>query len=78
MIQYGVTFDDFWNMTIKEMNIFIRAVQEREKVKYSTTYLQASLTANFVGCIINGKEIPPIHKIFPELFDDEERIEQEK
>ena len=78
VIQYGLTFDDFWNMTIKEINIFIRAVQEREKVKYSTTYLQSSLTANFVGCVINGKEIPPIHQIFPELFKDEERIAQEK
>ena len=77
-IKYGLTFDDFWNMTIKEINIFIKAIQERERDKYSNTYLQASLTANFVGFIINGKQIPPIHSVFPELYEDEARIAQAK
>ena len=76
MLQYGVSFDDFWNMTIKEINIFLGAYQEKEKLSYSKAYLQASLVANFVGCIINGKTIPPIHQVFPELYTDE--IEQER
>lgn len=77
-IQYGMGFEEFMDMTIKEINIFIKAIQEREKQKYSNTYLQASLTANFIGCVINGKEIPPIHKVFPEFFENEEQRERDR
>lgn len=38
----------------------------------------ASLTANFIGCIINGKQIPPIHQVFPELFQNEAKEEQKR
>ena len=34
MLKYGVNLDDFWNMTIKEMNIYIKIFQEKEKDKY--------------------------------------------
>jgi hypothetical protein len=28
------------------------------------------MVANFVGFIINGKQIPPIHTVFPETYND--------
>ena len=39
MLKYGVSFDDFWNMTIKEMNIYLKVVQEKEKAKYELAYI---------------------------------------
>lgn len=65
-------------MTLKEISQFIKAIQEQEKIKRGETYLLASLTANFIGCVVNGKQIPPIHQVFPELYDNEAKIEQEK
>lgn len=77
-LQYGISVFDFWNMTLKEILEFIKAVQEREKVERQKQYLQASLTANFVGCIISGKPIPSIYKVFPEIYQQENQMEQEK
>ena len=71
MLKYGVSFDDFWNMTIKEMNISIKVFQEQEKSSYEKVYIQASLVANFVGHILNGTPIPPIHQVFPEYYIEE-------
>lgn len=42
------------------------------------TYLMASLTANFVGCVMNGKQIPPIHQVFPEVYEELAQKEQEE
>lgn len=70
----------FWDMTLKEINTFIKAIQEKEKKNRTQTYLLASLTANFVGCVMNGKQIPPIHQVFPEVYQElaeEERKAQE-
>lgn len=65
-------------MTLKELLEFIKVIQEKEKIRRQDTYLQASLTANFVGCILNGKPIPPIHQVFPEIYQDFIQKEQEE
>lgn len=75
-LQYGLTVFDFWNMTIKEINQFIKSIQQREKQNRQNIYLQASLQANFVGYILNGKQIPPIQNVFPEMY--QELIEQDQ
>lgn len=76
-LQYGLTVFDFWNMTLKEITLFIQGIQKQENMKRQDYYLQASLIANFIGFVINGKPIPPIHQVFPELYQ-EEQIKQEK
>lgn len=65
-------------MTLKELNQFIEAIQEKEKINRLNAYLQASLTANFVGCILGGKQIPPIHQVFPENYQELAQKEQEE
>lgn len=65
-------------MTLKELLEYIKAIQEKEKQKRQAQYLQASLTANFVGCVMNGKPIPPIHQVFPEIYQDLVQKEQEE
>lgn len=56
-------------MTLKEIHQFLLANQEKENLKLEHIYLQASLQANFVGFILNGKQIPPIQEIFPEIYN---------
>ena len=75
-LQYGISIFDYWNMTIKEINQFIKSIQLIEKQKIQEIYLQASLQANFVGYILNGKQIPPIQNVFPEMY--QELIEQDQ
>lgn len=65
-------------MTLKELSQYISAIQEKEKKHRADLYLQASMVANFVGFIINGKQIPPIHTVFPETYNDLAKKEQEE
>ena len=36
------------------------------------------MTAYFIGDIINGKQIPPIQQVFPELYPEEMKKQQEE
>lgn len=65
-------------MTLKEINTFIKSIQQKEKMNRTQTYLVASLTANFVGCVMNGKQIPPIHQVFPEVYEELAQKEREE
>ena len=75
-LQHGLSLFDFWNMTLKELLQYLNAVQEREKHKRQEQYLQASLTASFIGCVWGNKPIPPIHQVFPEIFEETVQSEQ--
>lgn len=60
--------------------MFLKAIKEKTNRIRQEQYLQASLNANFVGFIINGKQIPPIHEIFPEYYEEEtaQKIREEQ
>lgn len=77
-LTYGLTVFEFWEMTLKEIILFIKSIQEKEKIKKRDMYLQASLNANFIGFVINGKQIPPIYDVFPESFADFAQAEREE
>ena len=65
-------------MTLKEIHQFLIASQQKEKIELQHIYLQASLQANFVGFILNGKQIPPIQEIFPEIYQEEIELDEKK
>ena len=48
-----------------------------EKKQLSLAYLQSSQTANFIGMIMNGKNIPPIEELYPNLFIDETQSDED-
>ena len=77
-LQYGISIFDYWNMTIKEINQFIKSIQQREKQIRQNIYLQASLQANFVGYILNGEKVPPIQEVFPEIYQEEIELDRKK
>ena len=65
-------------MTLKEIHQFLIASQEKEKIELYHIYLQASLQANFVGCILNGEKVPPIQEVFPEIYQEEIELDRKK
>lgn len=75
-LQYGLTVFDYWNMTLYEINQFIKAMRQKEIQVRENMYMQAQMQANFVGYILNGKQIPPIQNVFPEMYQD--LIEQDQ
>ena len=55
-------------MTNYEIIQYLKAIQQKQKEQREAIYLEAQLTANFVGDVLNGKQIPPIQNVFPETF----------
>ena len=55
-------------MTNYEIIQYLKAIQQKQKEQREAIYLEAQLTANFVGYVLNGKQIPPIQNVFPEAF----------
>lgn len=70
--------NEFWTMTIPEVNRYIKAWGWREKRQQQfaagTLYQLPTLIA--IG-ILDGKKYPEIYEVFPSLFDKEE-IEEAK
>lgn len=62
-------------MTNYEIIQYLKAIQQKQKEQREAIYIEAQLTANFVGYVLNGKQIPPIQNVFPETF---KRAEQDK
>ena len=67
----GLSIDSFWNSTLDELFAVIDCYKRREKASIAQSYLAAKMIAQFVGISMNGKSIPEIHQMFPELFIDE-------
>ena len=55
-------------MTNYEIIQYLKTIQQKQKEQREAIYLEAQLTANFVGYVLNGKQIPPIQNVFPETF----------
>ena len=60
-------------MTNYEIIQYLKAIQQKQKEQREAIYLEAQLTANFVGYVLNGKQIPPIQNVFPETFKEAEQ-----
>lgn len=65
-------------MTLDEIILFLKAMGEQEKRNRTNLYLQASLVASFVGRVFNGKPIPSIETIFPEIINKPTEVDEEK
>ena len=76
-LRCGINLFDFWKMTLKEIKLIIEAFtdikkQEVEQIKHST-YNNSYLTAFFVGCVLNGRNIPTISEVFPDIKVEEDK-----
>ena len=71
-VKNGIDIRDFWEYTLGEISTLIEIKQqmkeEEEKNMVSSAYLTASLTASFVSKALNGKNIPVLYDLFPNIF----------
>ena len=65
-------------MTNYEIIQYLKAIQQKQKEQREAIYLEAQLTANFVGYVLNGKQIPPIQNVFPETFKVAEQYKKKQ
>lgn len=69
-------------MTIGEIDLLIKTFQEKEEIRakeiLASNYNLASMIASFIGCSLDGKQIPDINELYPIQFQEEKPIEEDK
>ena len=81
-LDYGITEDTYWDMTLAEA---IRAIKSKKRVekarameKASFDYIQAELIGRSIARLYSSSaRIPQIQEVYPSLFDNEE-IEKQR
>lgn len=64
-IKCGVSIFDYWDMTLKEINILIECYIETQEDKRVQNYNLAYMVAVFVNSSLSGKPIPDYYEMFP-------------
>ena len=87
-MDYGISEFDFWNMTLREIENYIksrlrvRKMEAQEKATYD--YIQATLIIKGVGIALGSKdEFPTVEQTYPGIFEDlaekhQEELQQKK
>ena len=74
-LKCGIKLFEFWEMTLKEIKLVIESYAENKNNELEQqkhyVYNNAYLTAVFVGCLFNGKQLPTISEVFPEVKSEE-------
>lgn len=69
-------------MTVGEVTEYIDVQSEKEKAKAKevliSNYNLASMVASFIGNALNGDSIPAIQDLYPDMFKEEAKQEEEK
>lgn len=80
-LKCGIDPIEFWDYTIYELQIIIENYIETKtnevKEKVALTYNNASLIANFVCRGLNGDKIPSLSELYPEMFAEQVKPEEE-
>ena len=82
-LDYGITEEQFWNMTIAEL---IRAIESKKRIhkveakeKAAADYILADMIGRSVSRIYSSTgSMPDISSFYPNLFDSEEVAEQKQ
>ena len=82
-MDYGITEQEFWNMTISELG---RAIESKKRVQLheareraAADYVLAKLIAMNVARIYSSSaQVPAIEEVYPELFNLEDIKEQQQ
>lgn len=81
-LDYGISEQDFWNMTISELERAfaskrrMRKYEAQERASYD--YILADLIGRSVARVYNSNnKLPDIHEVYPTLFE-QQKIEDER
>ena len=82
-MDFGITENEFWQMTIGEVERALKSKQRVEKIKAQEKatydYILADLVGRSVGRIYNSStKLPPIDEVYKTLFDGSQLQEQKQ
>jgi hypothetical protein len=81
-LDYGITEQEFWNMTFAELDRMVGSRKRVEKInaqeRATYDYILAALIGRaFAATMDNKNNFPELHEVYPSLFNSAER-KQEK
>jgi hypothetical protein len=77
-LDYGITEQQFWDMTISELTRAFESAKRREQERATYDYVLADLIGRSIGRLYStSNTLPDISKVYPALFDSKE-IEEQK
>lgn len=78
-IQAGISYSDFWEMTVGEVTLIVEAYNKKQledyKIQLSLDYQLAANISHFMGRVLNGKQIPSLQETHPSLLNEVEQKE---
>lgn len=78
----GIRYDEFWDMTLKEiiavMDSYKRKEETKAKSNLAINYNLAGLISDFVARKLNGKKLPSLYETFPALANPENMKKQQE
>lgn len=78
-LKCGIGLFDFWDMTYGEIILQIKTHNELDKLeakeRIAANYNLAAMIANFVNLSFNGKKVPKMEALFPNLYTEEKKDE---
>jgi len=78
-IQAGISYSDFWEMTVGEVTLIVEAYNKKQledyKIQLSLDYQLAANISHFMGIVLNGKQIPSLQETYPSLLNEVEQKE---
>ena len=73
----GIREAEFWDMTVGEVSRVFDAYLRQMRDRAYMSYTNARAVGAFIGSMLSGKNVPTIHDIYPDLFDEEKQQERE-
>lgn len=78
-IQAGISYSDFWEMTVGEVTLIVEAYNKKQledyKIQLSLDYQLAANISHFMGRVLNGKQIPSLQETYSSLLNEVEQKE---
>lgn len=68
----GVDPINYWDYTIAEIILIVKAYNERQKTIMINNYNLASMITSFIGCALAGESIPPMSELFNDNSNKDE------
>ena len=79
----GLTEEQFWSMTIAELETFAKVEKKRREIAAKQKAIDNYKLADLIGrsvarCFSSKNEMPDIAEVYPDLFDTAEVQEQKR
>lgn len=80
-LDWGLSEQEFWNMTVGELDRYVSSRQRQEKHKLKERATMDYTLALLIGRAVKGSDeehpFPELYEVYPELFLEEAKVKEQ-